>query len=48
MYGIGYTVPNLRRVTVQGSTSTPHEWLKLKIDPNTDDIFSWQNVAFGG
>jgi hypothetical protein len=48
MYGIDYKVPNLQRVTVQGSTSTPHEWLKLKIDPNTDDIFSWQNVAFGG
>jgi hypothetical protein len=48
LYGIEDPVPNLHRVTVQGSTSTPHEWLKLKIDPNTDDVFSFKNVAFGG
>jgi hypothetical protein len=48
IYGIKAKVPNLQRVTVQGSTSVPHEWLKLKIDPNTEGVFSWQNVAFAG
>jgi hypothetical protein len=48
LYGIKQAVPNLRRLTVQGSTNTPHEWLKLKIDPNTDDVFSWKNITFGG
>lgn len=47
IYGISYAVPNLRRVTVQGSTNTPHEWLKLRIDPNTPTVFSWQNMPFG-
>jgi hypothetical protein len=48
VYGITSPVENLRRVTVQGSTNTPHEWLKLKIDTSTPDIFSWRNVPFGG
>jgi hypothetical protein len=48
LYGITRAVPNLRRITVQGSTNTPHEWLKLKVDPNTDDVFSVKNVKFGG
>jgi hypothetical protein len=48
IYGVKAKVPNLQRVTVQGSTNTPHEWLKLTIDPNTDEVFSWRNVAFGG
>ncbi|MDX6727310.1 MAG: hypothetical protein QOK49_2115 [Baekduia sp.] len=48
IYDVKAAVPNLRRVTVQGSTSTPHEWLKLKIDPNTKAVFSWQNIPFGG
>jgi hypothetical protein len=48
LYGIKQAVPNLRRITVQGSTNAPHEWLKLKIDPNTDDVFSWKNITFGG
>jgi hypothetical protein len=32
---------------VQGSTSVPHEWLKLKIDPNTPGVFSWTRIPFG-
>src|SRR5215510_11996473 len=39
-------VPNLTRVTVQGSTNTPNEWLKLIIDPNSPDVFSWSNVQY--
>jgi hypothetical protein len=39
-------VPNLTRITVQGSTSAPAEWLRLTIDPNTPEVFSWQNVVY--
>lgn len=39
-------VPNLTRVTVQGSTSNPAEWLKLTIDPSAGGLFSWKNVAY--
>ena len=38
-------VPNLTRVTVQGSTSTPVEWLRLTIDPRSEAIFSFENVV---
>ena len=47
VYGIRKAVPNLLRVTVQGSTNVPHEWLKLHIDPGTPEVFRWENVAFG-
>ena len=39
-------VPNLTRITVQGSTNTPSEWLRLTIDPRSPQIFSWENVAY--
>jgi hypothetical protein len=39
-------VPNLLRITVQGSTTAPAEWLKLSIDPRTTQVFSWQNVPY--
>ncbi len=39
-------VPNLTRITVQGSTNTPNEWLKLKIDPSSSIVFTWQNVCY--
>ena len=39
-------VPNLTRITVQGSTNHPSEWLKVTIDPNSPDVFSWQNVVY--
>jgi len=39
-------VPNLTRVTVQGSTTAPAEWLRLTIDPRTPDVFSWENVVY--
>ncbi|HMJ37774.1 MAG TPA: esterase-like activity of phytase family protein [Baekduia sp.] len=48
IYGIKSKVTNLQRLTVQGSTNQPHEWLKLRIDPNTPTVFSWQNMPFGG
>jgi hypothetical protein len=38
--------PNLTRVVVQGSTSVPHEWLRLKVDPSSPQVFSCENVVF--
>lgn len=40
------SVPNLTRITVQGSTNKPGEWLRLTIDSRTHDVFSWQNVPY--
>jgi len=38
--------PNLTRITVQGSTNAPGEWLRLTIDPRTQGVFSWKNVPY--
>jgi hypothetical protein len=46
IYGIGQDVPNLRRITVNGSTTPCHEWLKLNVDPRASGIFSYQRVLF--
>jgi hypothetical protein len=39
-------VPNLTRITVQGSTNKPAEWLRLTIDAHSPNVFSWQNVPY--
>jgi hypothetical protein len=39
-------VPNLTRITVQGSTNKPREWLRLTIDPRSPAVFSWENVVY--
>jgi hypothetical protein len=39
-------VPNLTRITVQGSTNKPREWLRLTIDPRSPAVFSWGNVIY--
>jgi hypothetical protein len=40
-------VPNLTRITVQGSTSAPAEWLRLSIDTRQRlTPFSWTNVPY--
>lgn len=39
-------VPNLMRITVQGSTTAPGEWLRLTIDPRSAQVFTWENVAY--
>jgi hypothetical protein len=39
-------VPNLTRITVQGSTNAPAEWLRLTIDPHSKTPFTWENVAY--
>ena len=46
IYGIGQDVPNLRRITVNGSTTPCHEWLKLTIDPQSPEVFSYQRQLF--
>jgi len=46
MYGITSDVPNLRRITVNGSTIPCHEWLKLSIDPSAAGAFSIERVTF--
>src|SRR5262249_44343221 len=46
IHGVGYAVPNLTRITVQGSTNKPREWLRLTIDPRAPEIFSWENVVY--
>lgn len=40
------SVPNLTRITVQGSTNAPAEWLRLTIDHHKHDVFSWKNVPY--
>ena len=39
-------VPNLTRITVQGSTNKPGEWLRLTIDPRKPQVFTWTNVPY--
>lgn len=46
IYGVGAEVPNLRRITVNGSTTPCHEWLKLTVSPASDHPFSYQRVQF--
>jgi hypothetical protein len=46
MYGLTAPVPNLRRITVNGSTTPCHEWLKLTVDPSTADILSYERIRF--
>lgn len=40
------SVPNLTRITVQGSTTKPAEWLRLVIDTRARSVFSWRNVPY--
>jgi hypothetical protein len=42
VHGITQSVPNLTRLVVQGETTS--EWLKLRIDPRTPEVFSWQRM----
>jgi hypothetical protein len=39
-------VTNLTRITVQGSTNKPAEWLRLTIDSHSSSVFSWKNVSY--
>jgi hypothetical protein len=46
IYGLGQGVPNIERVTTNGSTTACHEWLKLHLDPNATPILSVERVKF--
>jgi hypothetical protein len=46
MYGLTQDVPNLRRITINGSTTPCHEWLKLTVDPGTTGIFTYQRTRY--
>jgi hypothetical protein len=42
LHGVTTKAPNLTRVVVEGETAS--EWLRLKIDPRTPGIFSWERI----
>ena len=46
MYGVTADVPNLRRITVNGSTTPCHEWLKLRVDQKSAGVFSVERIPF--
>jgi hypothetical protein len=46
IYGITQDVPNLHRITVNGSTTPCHEWLRLHVDPYAREVFSYERVRF--
>jgi PKD repeat protein len=43
MHPVAFPVPNLTRVTVDGSTNF-HDWVKLVVDPSTPAVFSFTRV----
>jgi hypothetical protein len=46
VHGVTDAVPNLTRIVVQGSTTTPlTEWLRLHVDPSSPEVFSWERKA---
>jgi hypothetical protein len=46
IYGIDEDVPNLRRVTVNGSNTPCHEYLRLRIDSDAAGVFSYDRVKY--
>jgi hypothetical protein len=46
LYGVDEPVPNLTRITVEGSTNTPRRYLRLHVDPRSAGVFSWENVNY--
>jgi Calcineurin-like phosphoesterase len=46
MYGLAKPADNLRRITVNGSTTPCHEYLRLTIDPTSASVFSYTRVRF--
>jgi hypothetical protein len=46
LHGVTLSVPNLTRIVVQGSTTKPlTEWLRLRVDPSTSAVFTWERNA---
>jgi hypothetical protein len=46
LYGVDKPVPNLTRITVQGSDSKPREYVRLHVDPRQPGVFSWETVVY--
>lgn len=44
-FGVTEPVPNLSRITVNGSTSCPHEYLRLRLDPASAEVFTHERVT---
>lgn len=42
LHGVTTSAPNLTRIIVEGQTTS--EWLKLRIDPNATELFSWMRM----
>ena len=43
LHGVTTAAPNVTRVIVEGETIG--EWLKLRIDPDSAELFSWTRIA---
>ncbi|MFY9265241.1 MAG: hypothetical protein WAO61_07425 [Solirubrobacterales bacterium] len=46
-HGVTTPAPNVARIVVNGASSVPHEWLRVRIDPRTPSVFSWDRIPFG-
>ena len=44
LHGVSTAAPNLTRIIVEGQTTG--EWLKLRIDPNAAELFTWSRMSF--
>lgn len=44
-YGVGTAVPDLSRVTIDGSTGVGN-WLNVTVDPGSKQVLSWTRVLF--
>ena len=42
LHGVSTAAPNVTRIIVEGQTT--REWLKLRIDPNGPELFSWTRM----
>lgn len=42
LHGVTTPAPNLTRIVVEGQTAG--EWLKLRIDPNAAELFTWRRM----
>jgi hypothetical protein len=46
IYGLTESVPNIERITTNGSTTKCHEWLELHIDPSASPPYSYTRHQF--
>ena len=45
LHGVSTAAPNLTRIIVEGQTTS--EWLKLRIDPDAPELFTWTRMSVG-